>query len=210
MKNQVNYASLQEKSNRYGETKDCAVKAVAVVLNTSYEDAHILLKKFGRKDGDGTNFYLTTKPALQSRGFEVKRVEVPSYIKTVRNLEESFLASSFKNPVLITTSKHIIGFRNGKAEDYTSGRKFRILDIHEIIPTENAIYSIDVGVIKPSIRTRKKEEFKYALANKETKVVYRKFKRAPSFRIRNAINSGNMWITGQKKETIGKLEIIEI
>lgn len=213
MESKINYNSLVEKSNKYGERNDCAVKALAVVLNTSYEDSHLLNKNFGRKDGKGTSLIITLK-ALESRGFKFKEIGIGSNFKkniTVKKFEQYYIRK-YKNPLLILTARHIAGVNRGKIHDHISGRNVRIKTIYEIIATENAVHSINVNPNKIQVKAinRKKEEFKYAIVHKDTKEIFFKYKRKPGNRVYTALEIGDIWITGKKKETKGKLKIVSI
>lgn len=51
-----NFKSLHTRSLELGENNDCAVKAIAVVCEVSYDEAHAALKAAGRKDRGTTHF----------------------------------------------------------------------------------------------------------------------------------------------------------
>lgn len=202
------YESLKEKANQYGEANDCSVVAVAAVLKTSYEDSHSLMKEFGRKDRKGMSLR-SIFAALSSRGFELKKITIPSYIKTIRSFEECSLSIK-QRPLLILTSNHIIAYVDGKINDYTSGRLHRITEVYEVVAKEDAIYSKDAPAVSIKTVKRKVEEYKYVMRHKETHEVFRKFKRTPSLRLRMGIENDKVWISGRKEETIGKIELVKL
>jgi len=55
-------------SSTGNERNDCTVRALANATEMSYEKAHALLKKHGRKDCKGA-YFTTMKPAYEEAGF---------------------------------------------------------------------------------------------------------------------------------------------
>src|SRR5690606_26236044 len=107
-------------------------------------------------------------------------------------------------------SKHILAVKNGVVEDFTSGRRHRILSIWEIIPTEDSVYSLPVNII-PSITKPKTREYTYALIHQKTQEVYKKYKRFPtSIHRRATTDPMGLWIRGQKTHTQGQLAVIKL
>src|SRR5690606_24444947 len=98
---------------------------------------------------------------------------------SIKSFQESSLFQKFKHPLLVLVSKHILAVKNGVVEDFTSGRRHRILSIWEIIPTEDSVYSLPVNII-PSITKPKTREYTYALIHQKTQEVYKKYKRFPT------------------------------
>lgn len=47
------FESLHENSKTFNETNDCSVKAACVAFDISYEDAHEVMRMFGRKNRGG-------------------------------------------------------------------------------------------------------------------------------------------------------------
>ena len=195
---------LIEKSNKYNEKNDCSVRAVATILQTSYEDSHNMHKKFGRKDGGGTPWKVT-KNLLEYRGFNLEIIKIPKYVRTIKHLENSGIID--RGMFLIHTSRHIAGCVDGEIKDHIAGRRHRPIILYKVIPTENAVYSKKAS-IQP-IKKRKRMGYKYALIHKETKEVFHMYKVFRS-ETRKAIEEGHLYIKGRKKETLGNLEMVEL
>jgi len=60
------------------ENNDCTVRALANAGNIAYEDAHILLKKHGRKSWCGSTF-TTMQKAYNEAGFALESVHGTTY-----------------------------------------------------------------------------------------------------------------------------------
>lgn len=122
--NYLTYEELQASTERYGETNDCTVKALAQVCSISYEKAHNILRRLGRKGRDGTSM-TNVFNAVRGLGYSVEKSKV--FGNTIGN---SYIP---RNKIfLIETSSHVIAAREGKALDYTEGRKHRILEVWEV------------------------------------------------------------------------------
>lgn len=204
------YETLSEKTKEYGERNDCSVKAVALTLNTSYEDAHTILKEHGRKDYRGV-LLNTIYETLRSRGFEIESVEIPKGVTTINSFEKHILKGKFdtSKPILVLTSSHIVTFIDGVCQDYTSGRRHRIINIDRIIPTDQAVYTVDTPPLNLS-ELPKTEQYKFALVHIETGKVYKKYKRKPGARTLAAIDAGALTVVGKEEETRNKLKIINL
>lgn len=116
------YNELREESNRYGETNDCSVVATAMVLDLSYNDAHALLYKLGRRARAGFNT-MRLEVHLGSRCSKRVYPTQPNgsnyTIKTVPSLLPL-------GKHLIFTAGHVLACINGSILDWTEDRKHRV------------------------------------------------------------------------------------
>lgn len=173
------YAKMREVSKAIGEKNDCAVKAVAAVTGIEYEVAHTLLKKYGRKFGKGTPNSVTEK-ALAELGF--KLVAFKSPFAGMRSFASGIWTHK---PILVWVSKgrHIVGIKDKIVHDWTNNRCHRV---------HHCAYVLRDGEVEPRTpemevytpqRTRS-TQYLYALRSKNTKFIYKKFKRHPTAVVR--------------------------
>jgi hypothetical protein len=116
---------LAAKSKSFKEENDCAVKAVAIVCNATYEEAHATLKRLGRRDGRGTPMdvimaavkalgcHVTYNGKHDHRGVNCGR-------RTINSLR---LPEGGKGRWLVLTRNHILAVVDGKVMDWTEGRR---------------------------------------------------------------------------------------
>lgn len=152
------FIELRKTATTVGEdnSKDCAVKALALVANVEYAVAHKTLKDCGRKDNQGTHVHVIAKAAALLG----KRMRRWSYIE-MREVMASYpgadqhkvamgatyitthhpqrfkkqWAHKVKNPLLIRTSAHIAAVIDGRVIDWTDGRSLRAIEIYEVLPS---------------------------------------------------------------------------
>ena len=116
---------LKKVSKSYNEKNDCAVKAVAVVANASYQEAHEALRLAGRKPRRGTplpvifaalrslGVYHEFKTVADHRGKDMGRCP----ISRVRSRLPR------KGRFLVLTRSHILAVVDGVVLDWTEGRR---------------------------------------------------------------------------------------
>lgn len=125
------YTELIKASSRFNESKDCAVKAVAVVIGRPYKVAHAALKASGRRNNCGTPRQ-TTLRAIESLGFKITPLDskhVMRKAKTLRTLDSKVPS---RGMFLVCVKRHIIGVRSGMIQDWTEGRCHRIIEIYRV------------------------------------------------------------------------------
>ena len=135
------YEDLDKGSTSFNEQNDCSVKAVALICNISYSDAHALLKKFGRKDRDGTRRTIT-RDAIESMGIKLVRVkrdffisQYPKYTSTtVTTKHPKTFPDVWKNGkmYLCHTVDHDLVINDGVTCDWSHNRHLRIKTIFEV------------------------------------------------------------------------------
>ena len=137
------YASIRKEQMSLGlrETNDCAVVAVAAIMDVSYEVAHATLKSFGRKDRRGTNTSITLSAIEHLGGTISPRIDVTtkaykdiiaSYPAPHNNLAsitthhpERFAKVWPQGRFLMRTRGHILAIVDGKNCDWTKGKAKR-------------------------------------------------------------------------------------
>lgn len=128
------FNKLMQSAQAMNETRDCAVKAIAVVGDLSYEDAHTLLELYGRKRKHGTKRYMTRK-ALKFLDLQTKDVTDQfrdAGAKTVRTLGR--VIKNKKGTYLVFTASHVLAVRDGEICDWTDGRLHRIQGVERVEP----------------------------------------------------------------------------
>ncbi|REK56911.1 MAG: hypothetical protein DWQ49_09390 [Bacteroidetes bacterium] len=200
------FLRLKEAGKNYNERNDCAVKAVAAACDLTYEQAHNLLRSYGRKSGSGTSFDSIIRPAVASVGFDLLRFYAPSAINTMRKILYG-VNHSDTYFVLTTNYRHIVCVKRGEVIDFTEGRRHRIHHIFELVPNGNELTSATrenisrpVNPLNP--RKRRTSNIRWKLINKDTGIVYKCYKRKPKDRPWQC-----MQLRG-RPETFGKLRVV--
>lgn len=122
------FASMQDESNKFGETRDCSVKAVAIACEVDYGVAHAALKKHGRKDKRSA-YHGTINNALKELGF--KKVKVDCSARTVTTIPRD---RAFRNGrFMVFVSGHVLAVTDGTVQDWTAGRQHRVKEAYEIV-----------------------------------------------------------------------------
>lgn len=127
----MTYEELRNESLALRETRDCAVKAVAVVSGLSYRVVHDLFRQCGRKPRKGTPRYITEK-VLMKLGLATTDVTKQFKAKTVCTLEREVQAGP---RYLVLTRGHLLGVRHGRVYDWTAGRRHRIVRVWAVNAT---------------------------------------------------------------------------
>lgn len=146
------YKSLRADSNSVGEQNDCAVIAVAVAAEVPYIEALDTLKAFGRRSRKGTPMSVTQR-ALSHLGFALHwckgweprgertyqyRKPVPGSplhkAKTFCSAERVLRRHYHGQVFLLRSSRHIACFDGQTLQDWSQGRRHRILEIIKVEP----------------------------------------------------------------------------
>lgn len=123
------YSELISEAARLGEHNDCAVRAVTVVSGLPYAEVHAMFKQLGRKKGHGTYRNVTYK-AISKLGFNTVDVTKSFKSRTICTLERELPCTG---RYLVWTRGHMLGVKQGKVIDYTSGRRHRVLRVEKVI-----------------------------------------------------------------------------
>lgn len=139
---------LGEDSRALNENKDCTVKALALVCNISYKDAHATMKRLGRKDGRGIPMRRVLKEALAAHGFKSRLVPSYDMIKQYPGCHKNLQSVTTHHPArfpkvwkdgrnyLFFVARHVAAVIDGRTHDWTEGRAKRCEDIYEITKVE--------------------------------------------------------------------------
>lgn len=126
------YQQIRAESLRYNEHKDCAVVAVAIVCGVDYSTAHRAQQSAGRRSRRGTPMSVTQE-ALNRLGYRYEKIDLGGRsCKTVRGAERHPYLQQGK--FLIRVSGHILAMADGKVEDYTQGRLYRVIEVFRVVP----------------------------------------------------------------------------
>jgi len=151
------YRKIQRRSEKWRESNDCTVKALAIATGKTYEQAHGALALRGRNFRKGTAMF-NVFHALRDFGFTEKEVYRHSAIqkaegfyyqncektqeiakkmrrtrwakgRTIKSIEPHLPK---RGVYLIQTSSHVLCVRAGQVHDWTHNRKHRITHVHHI------------------------------------------------------------------------------
>lgn len=121
-------SALVNRANELGEDNDCTVKALAIVTDSSYDEAHATLKARGRKKGKGTNMGQWL-PAVEDLGHHYVKVTGHFEGKTVNSIE-SELPKGKKFYILVRG--HLCAFDGTEVVDWTQGRRHRVTAVYHV------------------------------------------------------------------------------
>lgn len=114
-----------------GECRDCSVISAAIAGRVSYKVAHAALKAQGRKDRGGAYTFQSVE-ALQSLGCTVERLQFGPQPNgngwTAASIGRRFPRGYY----LVTFRGHIAAMVNGKLEDWTAGRRHKVLGVYKV------------------------------------------------------------------------------
>jgi len=121
------YCALRRETTLMNERNDCSVKAIAMIYDYDYIDAHMLLTNLGRKYRHGFDVDLAIK--YLGRASKKQYVRQPNKSKyTVKTIANTIPVGKY----LVFTSGHVLACINGKIYDWTEDRKHRVTYIIEI------------------------------------------------------------------------------
>ena len=127
----IDYDYVVSKSEEYNEENDCAVRAISIAANISYEKAHELCAKHGRKNREGTLMSIIWR-VLNELGFDRGSNTSPDKL-TVNQLGKLMALDLFKDTYLVYTKDHVFTVRDQKIHDWTVGRKYKVRYIEKVI-----------------------------------------------------------------------------
>ncbi len=136
MKTQITYEECLKVSKEFNELNDCAVIAVAVAGGIPYETSHSLLRELGGRENRKPARYSAVSATLMLIGATEKHLDIEELKKSNggRGLTPNNIV-----PLLDATKTyvayvkgHVFTVRKGKLEDWTAGRKFKVLQVVEV------------------------------------------------------------------------------
>jgi len=121
---------VQESENK-NEDKDCAVRALAIATDYTYDDVHYVFELCGRVHRQGTSTHMTKRAAKMLR-FSMIDVTDWYEARTVRTLERELGYGRY----IVRVNRHMLPIVNGRVYDWTKGRLHRILEIYKVVETD--------------------------------------------------------------------------
>tara|TARA_E500000305_G_C3934652_1_gene194455 strand:+ start:151 stop:639 length:489 start_codon:yes stop_codon:yes gene_type:complete len=155
------YQKINKRSDKWRESNDCTVKALAIATGKTYEQAHGALALRGRNHRKGVSMF-TFWDALADLGFTKKETYRHSAVQKAENIyyqkceETQEIAKKMRRTrwakgrtmksiephlpkrgvYIIQTSRHVLCVRAGQIHDWTTNRKHRITHVHHITRAE--------------------------------------------------------------------------
>ena len=112
-------ADIFEQSERYRETNDCTVRAIAGAFNISYGKAHRHMAKHGRPNRNGPSPENATR-AVIAMAQKLGHKAIERHGMRQLTLNQFYKKYASKGGVWVVFVKgHAIGFRDGKTLDWT-------------------------------------------------------------------------------------------
>lgn len=133
--------TIDQKSVSHNEKNDCAVRAVSIVTNYSYDDVHYIFSLCGRKQRHGTKWE-TTEKAVRLLRFRMVEITNTYSSRTIRTLERE-LKRRGKNRLLVRVRGHVLPVVNGKVYDWTSGRCHRIQKVYRLVEVSEEFHQAE-------------------------------------------------------------------
>ena len=144
------FEKLKKDGGVIGDRNFCGVVALAVVANKTYDDAYSILKKCGRKHGDGIwmsqfrkaldisglkydNMVEITKilnALREHKNYNVKHLTTKQLNRNIKMLERLGILEAGAKYV-VTTNGHVLGC-DGEVVDWSADRALRIRSITRI------------------------------------------------------------------------------
>ena len=107
-----------------GERSDCAVKAFALVFGVDYEDMHLMFKREGRRNGNGTDTRISNNVLIKlGHPIETKMIRGEKGQKITTGRIGQYLP---EGKFLVFTSGHMLALVDGEVLDWTEGRRHRV------------------------------------------------------------------------------------
>ena len=134
-------------ATRMGETNDCAVRALALVLRISYETAHSALERAGREFQDGTPRGVT-ETAIALLGFRIRRRWSPTRLALVTGRRgRPSTAHALLDPeawaevpdMLLFVHRHVAALVDSKVEDWTQNHAAPIEEGWELMRISDTV-----------------------------------------------------------------------
>ena len=137
----MDYDNMAFKADEKGLYNPCGIIAIALGMGIEFNDAHILAVNNNYSEAYGMTTYSILN-TFASRGFELKQVKNHNNskckfksIKTPVSMMRELRKSDKK--YLCFVKGHVFVFSDGKVQDCHSRKSARLMNIYEIIPTNN-------------------------------------------------------------------------
>ena len=123
-----NWIKVKQQSEMMSEYNDCAVKAIA--CDVPYRVAHKALANEGRSKRKGSSMFWILS-AVKKLGYKMEAVETDA--KTITTLPRDKALG--KGHYIAYVSRHVAAMVNGHVEDWSEGRRNRIITVYKVTPT---------------------------------------------------------------------------
>lgn len=133
--------TVVQESRRLHENRDCAVRAVAIATDYSYEDVHYTFGLCGRKSRRGTPWEVTEKAVRLLRYRMIDKTFAISS-RTVRTLERELRWSD--HSYLVRVNRHLLPVVKGRVYDWTKGRLHRIIQVHRLVEVSEEFHKAEL------------------------------------------------------------------
>jgi len=197
------YPDLLKTSEDHNESRDCTVKALAVMADTSYEDAHNMCHARGRKNHNGMYDYVEHMQAL---GMNLTRIA--TFAKTVNQFQNTVLRKDRHSTYLIMTRAHAIAAKGGTVHCHADGSKRTILEVYRVDSRVATNPDAEIKNAPRAKRAKRVSNVNYHLRHRTTKEVYITYTRLPKFA--KLGRTRNIAIQGKKNATLGMLELVDV
>lgn len=127
------FERLCNTSKRIGESNDCMVKAMAIAGRMTYNEAHLIAQKAGRKKREGTN-WLSAVYLMKQQGYAIEYI-IPLQPNGSKYTPKTIGKRYPKGYYICITSNHAFALHNGEVCDWTNGRKHRIIEVVKVVKT---------------------------------------------------------------------------
>jgi len=130
------------------ETRDCSVRAVALAADVPYADAHLALKKAGRRDRKGASMN-QIKHALSdvSRSIATEPIAIVDkfYATVTYPTLQQVIRSHRTGRYVICTGRHAMALIDGQIHDAgeISGPRSRIMDVVKVEPRKSKEVAVE-------------------------------------------------------------------
>ena len=140
------YLTHKQLAQEVGERADCAVRAVAIVCDVSYQESLAVFTKLGRKPGHATPTK-TISQAIEALGKKPKKLSFIEYRQMVakypgKHALKQYITTHHPDrfpqvwrdgkTYLFFTRGHVLCIKNGVNHDWTRGRSLKVTHIWEI------------------------------------------------------------------------------
>src|SRR5690625_4535835 len=125
----MRYLELYRYAISKGDNNNCALVAVSISANVSYEIVEREFEREGRVKGKGVHMstILDVLARLSKDVVEIEDDRIKTPVTAEKYLDKN------KNYIL-TTRNHALAMTGGEIKDWTKGRRFRITNIYEVVP----------------------------------------------------------------------------
>lgn len=131
------FQRIRDYAKGSGHHRMCAPIAMALTSGETFDDCHEMLTILGLRKGKRTGTtYEGHMKGLHELGFNTTRCLVPNHIKTNITLRGKLDPNK---KYIIEYSGHVAAYVNGKIEDWSDGRRKRVIGIVEVTPTDGQV-----------------------------------------------------------------------